>query len=138
MEYISLDSNGQILSDNFKLNILENSGNYLIHRDILRHQISQKQGTVSTVANHKDAMKRHRQNQKRKTYNKHYKSSMRSLTKKFRAAADDNDTATLKEMLPVATKLIQKLSQKGIIHKNQADRRISRMYKLLNRTLQNS
>jgi large subunit ribosomal protein L4 len=50
IEYNSLDSNGQISSDkyNFKLNILENSGNYLIHRDILRHQLSQKQGTVST------------------------------------------------------------------------------------------
>jgi len=50
IEYNSLDSNGQISSDkyDFKLNILENSGNYLIHRDILRHQISQKQGTVST------------------------------------------------------------------------------------------
>ena len=50
IEYNSLDSNGQISSNkyNFKLNILENSGNYLIHRDILRHQISQKQGTVST------------------------------------------------------------------------------------------
>ena len=50
IEYNSLDSNGQISSDkyNFKLNILEDSGNYLIHRDILRHQLSQKQGTVST------------------------------------------------------------------------------------------
>ena len=50
IEYNSLDSNGQISSDkyDFKLKILENSGNYLIHRDILRHQISQKQGTVST------------------------------------------------------------------------------------------
>ena len=50
IEYNSLDSNGQISSDkyNFKLNILENSGNYLIHRDILRHQLSQKQGTLST------------------------------------------------------------------------------------------
>jgi len=50
IEYNSLDSNGQISSDkyDFKLNILENSCNYLIHRDILRHQISQKQGTVST------------------------------------------------------------------------------------------
>jgi large subunit ribosomal protein L4 len=50
IEYNSLDSNGQISSDkyNFTLNILEDSGNYLIHRDILRHQISQKQGTVST------------------------------------------------------------------------------------------
>ena len=50
IEYNSLDSTGQISSDkyNLKLNILEDSGNYLIHRDILRHQISQKQGTVST------------------------------------------------------------------------------------------
>lgn len=31
-----------------KLKVLENSGNYLIHKDILRHHISQKQGTVST------------------------------------------------------------------------------------------
>jgi large subunit ribosomal protein L4 len=50
IEYNSLDSNGQISSDkyNFNLKILEDSGNYLIHRDILRHQLSQKQGTVST------------------------------------------------------------------------------------------
>jgi len=34
--------------DVLKLNVLEDSGNYLIHRDILRQQISQKQGTVST------------------------------------------------------------------------------------------
>jgi large subunit ribosomal protein L4 len=30
------------------LKILENSGNYLIHKDILRHQILKKQGTLST------------------------------------------------------------------------------------------
>lgn len=50
IEYNALDSNGQISSDkyNFNLKILEDSGNYLIHRDILRHQLSQKQGTVST------------------------------------------------------------------------------------------
>lgn len=50
IEYNSLDSNGQTSSNkyNFKLNILEDSGNYLIHRDILRHQLSQRQGTVST------------------------------------------------------------------------------------------
>jgi len=50
IEYNSLDSNGQISSDkyNLKFNILEDSANYLIHRDILRHQLSQKQGTVST------------------------------------------------------------------------------------------
>jgi large subunit ribosomal protein L4 len=50
IEYNSLDSNGQSSSEKYNLNltVLENSGNYLIHRDILRHQFSQKQGTVST------------------------------------------------------------------------------------------
>ena len=50
IEYNLIDSNGQISSDRYKFNlkILDDSGNYLIHRDILRHQFSQKQGTVST------------------------------------------------------------------------------------------
>merc|ERR1712008_576512 len=30
------------------LKIIEKSGNYLIHRDIIRHQLNQKQGTLST------------------------------------------------------------------------------------------
>ena len=48
--YNSLDINGQVQNDEHKLelNVLDVSGNYLIHKDILRHQISQKQGTVST------------------------------------------------------------------------------------------
>jgi large subunit ribosomal protein L4 len=48
--YTPLDVTGQVLdsSHELKLNVLENSGNYLIHKDILRHYASQKQGTVST------------------------------------------------------------------------------------------
>jgi large subunit ribosomal protein L4 len=48
--YTPLDITGQVLdsSHELKLNVLENSGNYLIHKDILRHYASQKQGTVST------------------------------------------------------------------------------------------
>ena len=52
IEYTPFYSNGQQLpgeSRKITLNVLlEDSGNYLIHRDILRHQLSQKQGTVST------------------------------------------------------------------------------------------
>ena len=50
IKYNSLDVNGQVLNDEhqLELNVLEKSSNYLIHRDILRHQISQKQGTVAT------------------------------------------------------------------------------------------
>ena len=48
--YTSLDINGKQLSDNheLKLTVLENSGNYLLHKDVVRHSSSQTQGTTST------------------------------------------------------------------------------------------
>jgi ribosomal protein L4 len=48
--YTPLDINGNQLDSNheLKLNVLEASGNYLLHRDLLRHFNAQKQGTVST------------------------------------------------------------------------------------------
>lgn len=50
VKYNSLDINGQKLPDTHELTfrVSEKSGNYLIHKDLLRHQLSQKQGTVST------------------------------------------------------------------------------------------
>ena len=48
--YTPLDINGQKLDSTheLQLNVLERSGNYLLHKDLLRHFNSQKQGTVST------------------------------------------------------------------------------------------
>jgi large subunit ribosomal protein L4 len=48
--YTPLDVNGRQLNESHELtlNVVENSGNYLLHKDILRHSSSQKQGTVST------------------------------------------------------------------------------------------
>jgi large subunit ribosomal protein L4 len=48
--YTPFDINGKELdkSHELKLSVLENSGNYLLHKDVLRHFSSQKQGTVST------------------------------------------------------------------------------------------
>ena len=48
--YIPFDKNGKQLDSTheLKLNILETSGNYLLHKDLLRHLNSQRQGTVST------------------------------------------------------------------------------------------
>jgi large subunit ribosomal protein L4 len=50
IKYTSLDINGKQLNFNneLKLNVLEISGNYLLHKDLLRHYNSQKQGTRST------------------------------------------------------------------------------------------
>nr|UQS76314.1 ribosomal protein L4 [Haslea ostrearia] len=48
--YTPLNINGEELNENHELtlNVLDNSGNYLLHKDLLRHYSSQKQGTVST------------------------------------------------------------------------------------------
>jgi large subunit ribosomal protein L4 len=48
--YIPLDINGKKLNSNneLKLRVLETSGNYLLHKDLLRHLNLKKQGTVST------------------------------------------------------------------------------------------
>jgi len=50
INYCPLDTNGKSLnsSQELRLNVLENSGNYLLHKDLLRHFNSQRQGTVST------------------------------------------------------------------------------------------
>jgi len=48
--YTPLNVNGKQLDSDceLKLNVLETSGNYLLHKDLLRHYSSQRQGTVST------------------------------------------------------------------------------------------
>jgi large subunit ribosomal protein L4 len=48
--YTPLNIDGKKLdsSNELKLNVLEESGNYLLHRDLIRHLAAQKQGTVST------------------------------------------------------------------------------------------
>ena len=48
--YNSLDDNGKTVTDKYDLtlSVLEDSGNYLIHKDLLRHHTAQKQGTSST------------------------------------------------------------------------------------------
>lgn len=50
LTYTPFDITGQKLNYKYKLNVkvLENSANYLVHKDILRHYVSQRQGTVST------------------------------------------------------------------------------------------
>jgi large subunit ribosomal protein L4 len=52
INYKILNKDGTILNyeseNKFELKIIEKSSNYLIHKDILRHQIHNKQGTIST------------------------------------------------------------------------------------------
>lgn len=83
------------------------------------------------MANHKDAEKRIRQNKRRRVYNRYYLSTMRTAIKRFRTAVEGNDVELATSLFPPTVKIIQKLGGKGIIHKNQANRRISRLHSAL-------
>jgi small subunit ribosomal protein S20 len=78
------------------------------------------------------AEKRHRQSEERRLRNKAVKSSVRTSAKKFVFLAQqkevDNAEAALKDMV----KKIDTAAQKGIIKKNAAARKKSRMQRLFN------
>jgi len=50
IKYVPLNITGKPLDSvqELKLSVLEKSGNYLVHKDLLRHQTSKRQGTLST------------------------------------------------------------------------------------------
>ncbi len=85
------------------------------------------------MANIKSAMKRNRQNEKRRVRNQQVSSQMKTYTKRALAAAGTDEEA---ESLRQAHKYIDKAASKGVIHKNQAARRISRLNKLVKQLAQ--
>lgn len=78
------------------------------------------------MANIKSQIKRNRQNEKRRERNKTVRSELRTRTKVATAAIESGaDDAA--EALESAIKRIDTAAAKGIIHKNQAARRKSRL-----------
>ncbi len=84
------------------------------------------------MANHKSALKRHRQSEKIRVRNAAVRSTMRSAVKKTRLAIDENQTKEAGASLATATRLLDRAVSKGIIHKNNAARKISRLTKQSN------
>ncbi|MEM7094692.1 MAG: 30S ribosomal protein S20 [Actinomycetota bacterium] len=78
------------------------------------------------MANIKSAIKRNRQNEKRRQRNKQVSSQMKTYTKKALAAAGTDEEA---ESLRLAYKYIDKAASKGVIHDNAAARNKSRLTK---------
>ncbi len=69
------------------------------------------------MANHKSALKRIRQAEKRRLHNRYYAKSMRTAVRKLRATTDK---LTALAMYPKVQKALDKLAKKGIIHRNKA------------------
>ena len=85
------------------------------------------------MATHKDALKRQRQNLKRNARNRYYIKGMRFLNKQFLAAVDSGDEKAAASLLKRNVKHIQRIAGKGIIHKNQSNRRCSRLQNTYNK-----
>lgn len=78
------------------------------------------------------ARKRVKQSYKKNMANKAYKSVMKTKVKNFLKAVEAGDQAVAKSAFDEAAKTISKIASKGVIHKNQAARRISRLALRLN------
>ena len=83
------------------------------------------------MANIKSQIKRNRQNEGRRLRNKAVKSELKTRIKSAGRIAEAHDETAL-EALQVAQQRLDKAAEKGIIHKNQAARRKSRLMKRVN------
>jgi small subunit ribosomal protein S20 len=77
----------------------------------------------------KSAIKRHRQDLKRRARNMNTRSKLRTLVRNISSAIDSKDLPKSREMLRVTISEFDKAASKGVIHKGTASRNISRFSK---------
>jgi len=79
------------------------------------------------VANSPQARKRARQTEKRRTHNASLRSLVRTVIKKVNAAISAGDATAARAAYDNAVPVIDRMANKGIIHKNKAARHKSRL-----------
>ena len=79
------------------------------------------------MANSPQAKKRARQNEKARKHNASLRSMVRTYIKKVVAAIEAGDAAAAQEAFTAAAPVIDRIADKGIIHKNKAARHKSRL-----------
>ena len=78
------------------------------------------------LATHNSAIKRARQNEKRRLRNKMNKTRIKSVTKSARAALDESPDKA-QEALKEAMRVIDRAAGKGALHRRTASRKIARL-----------
>jgi SSU ribosomal protein S20P len=81
------------------------------------------------VANIKSQMKRIRTNEKRRVRNQAVKSELKTHVRKTREAVEAGDKEAAEKALQVASRKLDKAVSKGVIHRNQAANRKSKLAK---------
>ena len=79
------------------------------------------------MANSPQAKKRARQAENRRSHNASLRSMVRTYIKKVVAAIDSGDAAAAQSAYSSAVPVIDRMADKGIIHKNKAARHKSRL-----------
>jgi small subunit ribosomal protein S20 len=79
------------------------------------------------MAHHLSAIKRARQNEKRRARNRHHRSALRTELKKYRALLEAKNGAEAAKEYVSVQKAIDKAVGKGLIHRNAAARYKSRL-----------
>ena len=85
------------------------------------------------MANIKSAKKRILTSEKKAAANKAVKSQVKTAVKKVRAAVEAGDKEAAKAALINASSVIDKAETKGVIHKNNASRKVSRLANSINK-----
>jgi small subunit ribosomal protein S20 len=83
------------------------------------------------LANIKSAIKRNKQNEKKRIRNRVYRGVARTYIARARTAIEGKDADAAKAATMEAIAALDKAAQKGVIHKNNAARRKSRLMKKL-------
>jgi len=84
-----------------------------------------------TLANIKSQIKRNRQNEKKRVNNRVFRGRARTMVSKAQTAIQGEDKAASAEAIRLAVSSLDKAAEKGVIHKNNAARRKSRLMKRL-------
>ena len=82
------------------------------------------------MANHKSSEKRARASLKKRDANRHYLSAVRTAVKNFKAAVTAGavkEGETLADLFTSAQSMLAKAAAKGMLHRNNAARRIGRL-----------
>jgi small subunit ribosomal protein S20 len=83
------------------------------------------------LANIKSQIKRNKQNEKRRLRNRYVRGMTRSVVKNARTMIDSGEVENSQTAVVAALSALDKAAQKGILHKNNAARRKSRLMKRL-------
>ena len=98
----------------------------------MENKRSDQRMEVYKMANIKSAKKRILVNQTKAARNKAIRSKVKTSIKKVEAAVAAGDKAAAQAALLAATKEIDKAAGKGVYHKNNAARKVSRIAKAVN------